>query len=181
MAVKTFAVGELVTASDANTYLANAGLDYVKSQTIGTGVSSVTVSNAFSSTWDNYLIQITGGVGSTGVEISLRLGSSTTNYKWAIVYSTYTTSTALAIAQAAGTSFQYVGRSTTSTLTMSCELRGPNLAKPTYLTSNYVAEDATGTSNGIHTDNTQHTAFTILPQLGTLTGGTITVYGFRKA
>ena len=181
MAVKTFAVGELVTASDANTYLANAGLVYVKSQTIGTGVSSVTVSNAFSADYDAYKITITGGVGSTSVELSMRLGSATTNYRTSIIYTTYISATPQAIVNNANTNFQYIGRCTSSTLTFMCDIRQPFQSLPTFVTSNYVAEDASGVSNGIQYDNTSFTAFTIFPQLGTLTGGTITVYGYRKA
>lgn len=53
MAIKTFTTGEVLTASDTNTYLANSGLVFVKSQTIGSAVTSVTVSDAFSATYDN--------------------------------------------------------------------------------------------------------------------------------
>ena len=41
------------------------GLDLVKTQTIGSAVSTVTVSDVFSATYDNYLITINGGSGST--------------------------------------------------------------------------------------------------------------------
>jgi hypothetical protein len=58
MAIKTFTTGEVLTASDTNTYLANAGLVYVKSQTIGTGVSSVIVSDCFTTDYDNYKIVV---------------------------------------------------------------------------------------------------------------------------
>lgn len=181
MAVKTFTTGNVLTASDTNTYLANSGLVYITSATIGSGVSNATVSGAFSSTYDDYLITIEGGVGSSNVEINCRLGSATTNYKWSILYSTYLASSALAIANNASSYFQYVGRSTTSTLTATFQLRQPNLAKPTYCSCNYVAEDAAGVFNGILNDTTQYTAFTVAPTIGTLTGGTITVYGYRKA
>ena len=147
--------------------------------TINSAVSSVTVSGAFSSLFDAYRIIVSGGSASTSVEISIRLGSVSTNYKWGIVYSTYVSAAALAIVNNSAASFQYVGRATSSTLTMDCTLRQPNLAKPTFMTTNYVAEDAQGTSNGIQTDLTAFSDFTIFPQLGTLTGGTIRVYGFR--
>ena len=58
MAVKTFTTGEVLTASDTNTYLNNGGLVYISGTTVGTGVSSVTVSSAFSSTYDNYRVII---------------------------------------------------------------------------------------------------------------------------
>jgi hypothetical protein len=46
-----WASGEVLTAADLNAY---AGLILVKTQTIGTAVSSVTVTGAFSSTFQNY-------------------------------------------------------------------------------------------------------------------------------
>ena len=50
-----------------------SGLTLVKAQTIGTTVSSVTVTDAFSATFDNYKIIISDGVGSTnsGIKGSL--------------------------------------------------------------------------------------------------------------
>jgi hypothetical protein len=44
---------------------ASSGLTLVKSQVIGTTVSTVTVTNAFSATYNTYKIVINGGVGST--------------------------------------------------------------------------------------------------------------------
>jgi hypothetical protein len=74
MAIKTFTTGEVLTAADTNTYLANSGLVYVASTTVGTGVSSVTVSSAFNSTYDNYKIIYSGGVGSVTTTISMSKG-----------------------------------------------------------------------------------------------------------
>lgn len=193
MGYPNFNSGDILTATDMNavglwrvntcTVTSVGGTAATASNgviTIGTSNTSITVNNAFSSLYDNYLIQLNGGVCSTNVEISLRMGTAATNYNWGLVYTTYATATALAIRASGGSSWQYVGRGTTSTLTMSCEVRGPNLAKPTYFSAPYVAEDATGSIGGIHTDTTQHTSFTIFPQLGNLTGGTIRVYGYNK-
>lgn len=188
-----FTVGQVLTAAQMNavglwrvttcTVSSAGGTAATASNgviTVGSGNTSVTVNNAFSADFDNYLIQYNGGVCSTGVELSVRLGASVTNYRWSIIYTTYTTATPLAIVANAGSSFQYIGRATTTTNTLACEIRAPYLAKPTYLTSNYVADDASGVCNGIHTDSTQHTSFTIFPQLGNITGGEIRVYGYNK-
>ena len=59
MTYPTFTNGQVLPASDLNAI----GLWLVKSQTVGTGVSSVTVSNAFSADFDNYRIIYSGGVG----------------------------------------------------------------------------------------------------------------------
>lgn len=57
MAIKTFTTGEVLTASDTNTYLANAGLVYVTEATF-TSTPTVTVSNCFTSTYANYRILV---------------------------------------------------------------------------------------------------------------------------
>ena len=55
----------------------NSALVLISSTTIGTTVSSVTVSSAFSSTYDAYKIVLTGGVGSASDSaIALKLGST---------------------------------------------------------------------------------------------------------
>ena len=113
MSVKTFG-SEVLTSGDVNTYLANSGLVYVTSVNVGSGVSSVTVSSAFNSSYDNYVVQYTGGTGSANVELAVRLGSAVTNYKWNLMYNTYVSSTVLGIVSSAGTGWQYGGRSNTT-------------------------------------------------------------------
>ena len=61
MAVKTFTTGEVLTAADTNTYLANSGLQYVSSGTF-TNAASFDVTG-FSSTFDQY--QLTMQIGAT--------------------------------------------------------------------------------------------------------------------
>jgi hypothetical protein len=56
------------------------GLVLISTTTIGTTVASVTVSGAFSATYDNYKIIVSGGVGSTNITLRLKLGSTTTGY-----------------------------------------------------------------------------------------------------
>ena len=60
MAIQTFTAGQILTAADTNTYLANSGLVYVTSVAItGTPVTFVDVTSCFSSTYDNYRILYT--------------------------------------------------------------------------------------------------------------------------
>jgi hypothetical protein len=58
MAIKTFTTGEVLTASDTNTYLANAGLVYVSSGSF-TGATSFEITG-FSSTYQYYRVLLTG-------------------------------------------------------------------------------------------------------------------------
>jgi hypothetical protein len=45
--------------------------------------------------------------------------------------------------------------------------------------ASYAAATVAGSSIGLHQVATSYSAFTITPTSGTLTGGTITVYGYR--
>ena len=66
------------------------GLRLIKKQTIGTGVSSVTVTGAFSATYDNYKIIVTGGSNSVGTSnVLTTLGGSTTGYYYNLIYSVF--------------------------------------------------------------------------------------------
>ena len=77
MAIKTFTTGEVLTAADTNTYLANSGLVFVASTTFSAS-SGVEMSNCFTSTYDNYEVQITyyGSVG-TNTQFQLMTGTNT--------------------------------------------------------------------------------------------------------
>lgn len=76
MAIKTFTTGEVLTAADTNTFLANAGLVYVTSVTFGAG-TTIQFTNAFTSTYRNYrcYLDVTA---STGTNFYIRLLNGTT-------------------------------------------------------------------------------------------------------
>lgn len=173
----TFVSGQPLTAAQMNTI----GAHLVKVQTVGSGVSSVTVSGAFSADYDNYRVIYSGGVGSTGINLRLQLGSAAANYYGSIIYTTYSSATVTALVTNAGTSCQYVGGADTSFAHLSCDIFGPYLTKPTLVHCQYQDATAFGTSNYRLADTTSYTAFTITPNLGTLTGGTIRVYGYRNS
>jgi hypothetical protein len=182
MAIKTFTTGEVLTASDTNTYLANSGMVYVTSATIGTGVSTVTVSGAFSATYDQYHIIINGGTASTSDFIAMTLGATTTGY--------YEGRPGIAIPGGAyagnitnnGGNF-FVGQFTTTGKSMSTVLANPFLATETrhYSQGFSTSTSSCAYSSGVLNNTTSYTAFTLAANAGTWTGGTVTVYGFRKA
>jgi hypothetical protein len=183
MAIKTFTTGEVLTASDTNTYLANSGLVYVKSQTVGTGVSSVTVTSAFSTDYDNYLVQLSGGVSSGDANLRLTLGSTATGYYASGIYVGYTAATVFGTNTNNGT-FIDIGYGSTNALSGRGEIESPFLTKRTVFRTNPVSTSTSypmGVFGGYLNDATSYTAFTITASSGTMTGGTITVYGYRKA
>jgi len=180
MTFPSFSNGEVLNSSDMNA----VGLWLVKTQTIGTAVSSVTVSGAFSSTYDNYLVTVTGGVGSTVAVMRVQLGATATGYFQSGFNVAYTGITSV-ITTNNGTTFESTGVVTTDSIMMSFHLWGPNLAKRTYIESTYIFGAVGGFGDsmkvmGYVNNTTQYTAFTISPSSGTLTGGTIRVYGYRN-
>ena len=183
MAVKTFSVGEVLTASDTNTYLNNGGLVYIKSQTIGSAVSSVTVTNAFSSTYQSYKIVITDGSSSVTENVQLKLGASTTGYYDIVMYaSTAATTTPASQGTSNGAIFARIGSVSSTGMQVNIDINNPFLAKYTSFGGTYAYEGTPsfiGYASGIHRVATSYTDFTIQPGSGTLTGGTITVYGYR--
>lgn len=184
MAVKTWASGEVLTASDLNTYAGNPGLVYVTQQTIGNAVSSVTVSNCFSATYDNYRIIVEGGVASTNVWLRLQLGSITTNYYGAFTGTNYTTTTYAGQNDNNGALFNYIGFGAANALTAIIDITSPFKSLRKFVSASNVflsASNAYGTYTGELANATSASGFTLSPNTGTITGGTIRVYGYRQA
>ena len=182
MAIKTFTTGEVLTAADTNTYLANSGLVFVKQQTVGSGVSSVTVSDAFNSTYENYEVIYTGGVQSTTQSLNLRLGVSAGNYFNVLMYASWAGGSVSTVGNQNANDWTFMGYGNTSTCWLKVSLFQPFLTKNTFLSSPHAQFSANvgGYNAGFLNDTTSHTALTISPASGTMTGGTITVYGYRK-
>jgi len=180
MAIKTFTTGEVLTAADTNEYLGNAGLVFVKSQTVGTAVASVTVSSAFNATYDNYRIVYTGGTGSGS--ISMTIGGTSTNYNNSMIYgNTFAVPTPAGIGASAGAAWTFVGWCDANICHFGMDLFSPNLAKyTTFGNCSYTGSTNAGNNSGMHGTATAYTSFTLIPA-STFTGGTITVYGYRKA
>jgi hypothetical protein len=171
----TFSSGAVLTAAQMN----SVGLWLVKTQTIGSAVSSVSVTGAFSADYDNYLITVSGGVGSTGTFFKMTLGASVTGYYQArngIVYSTGGRSDGTDNNAAAWTA---VGSVSTNGLSMYLSINNPFLAKYTQQSANYFTATQATIQAGEHQVATSYSSFTIAPFSGTVTGGTIAVYGYK--
>ncbi len=161
-----------------------SGLTLVSATTIGTAVSSVTVSNAFSSTYDNYKIIVSGGVASTTNYLDLTLGATATGYYRAVLYNQYSSSTPAGSAQQNATSWSFAIQGETDSLHGVVDLFSPNLAKNTHYQNFTSASTTTGyvlQGGGYLANTTQYTAFTLTVNTGTITGGTIRVYGYQNS
>jgi hypothetical protein len=157
------------------------GLRLVKKQTIGTGVSSVTVTGAFSATYDNYKIIVSGGVGSAATGLGLKLGATTTGYYMGLLAVTYSNAGNDFASVNNGASFSFAGRASTDSLWANLELNAPFLSKNTFISApvqNAATGGSAGATAGYLNNTTSYTDFTFTPATGTLTGGTIYVYGY---
>ncbi len=154
--------------------------------TIGNAVSSVTVSGAFSSLYDAYKIVISGGTGSVAMDLQLSLTGSSTGYYSGLMYVAYGsigTVNAQGVGSGNAASWIYAGNGGTSTLGMNVDLNGPYLAKVTGMSGGDVVVNTSGSvafTSGFHNVATSYTGFTVTASTGTMTGGTIRVYGYRN-
>jgi hypothetical protein len=159
-----------------------SGLELVKTQTVGSAVGSVTVSDAFSSTYDNYKITM-NSIGSTTHSIALSLGASVTGYYGVLLYADSTVGTSLIATRNNAAQMNWVGGCAGNgfSSTASFELLNPFSSVYTKVVN---GEYQDGTSYGImqgeHRVASSYTSFTLTPNTGTITGGTIAVYGYRK-
>ena len=186
MAIKTFTAGSVLTASDTNTYLANAGLVYVTSVAVGSGVTSVNVPNAFSATYDAYKVIWTGGTISSLALIYCYMGAASGTAYYGARTSANVSGSFVGGGDNNTAYWQFMTAGNTNTAFMEFDLFNPYLATVTSVRSIYSepngASSAYGMYGGYLNNTTSYTSFTIDPQgTTTMTGGTITVYGYRKA
>lgn len=176
-----YSSGDVLTAADLN---ASSGLVLVKTQTIGSGVSSVTVTDAFSSTFDNYKILVNGTLNSSPAAIGIRFGGVTSGYEWSNVQITYGGSVSGSGSNSDSEIDQLGICTSTEELAMSLEVFAPYLSTNTQVVGSGLdprpSQGALRYTAGFYSSNTSFTSFTLLPSGGTMTGGTIRVYGYNN-
>jgi hypothetical protein len=167
---------------------ATAGaLVFITSVTVGSGVSTVTVSNAFSATYDNYLILVNGvDASAQSARARIQIGAATTAYFGSAPYwGSGGTNGDNKSVNATSLDIGYWGTNADSSISMT--VYGPNLAVHTNVSGFMSGSDVVTTETvhsafgGVLEDTTQHTSITFLPSTGTLTGGTIRVYGYANS
>jgi hypothetical protein len=189
MAIKTFTAGEILTAADTNTYLANSGLVYITTTTATSG-TTLNISNCFSSTYSNYRIVVAPYLPTSGSGIDLQLGTGSalaSGYYWAGAYvSAYTASpTVTGYGSANGSAYatQIVGDGS-NVGGGSIEIYGPNLSATTSILVQSMDGRTGGNPRlaitGFQNSTTQFTSLH-LTSGATISNLTVTVYGYRKA
>lgn len=204
MAIKTFVSGEVLTASDTNTYLANSGLVAVAPSSVTNGsiisgtasatanatVSTIVLKDVFSSTYDSYRIVIsnlTMSSTASGTIIYAKMHDGTnpasTNYNWAFIRLDIAAGVSAVSSGALQTDGVIVGRGTGDKFGTTFDVVNPNLATHTifpFLSGVNVSTGYIYTGAGMHQTSTAYTSIQFAPSTGTITGGVFTVYGYRK-
>jgi hypothetical protein len=190
MAIKTFTTGEVLTASDTNTFLANSGLVFVTSGALATATTDFV--GCFTSTYSNYRITMQGVGLSANDDIFFRLLSNTTpatgaDYNWAMrgLTSAGGASDVNAAAQTLGyTGFRVDGVSNASIGAVVMDVFAPQLGQRTFWT---VAATAFSTNfigrNGmnVHNNTSVYDGIRFMTNTATTMQGTVTIYGYRKS
>lgn len=165
------------------------GLVHIATETFS-AVSSVSIDNVFSSTYDNYRIvarHVTNNSGMQTMNIRLRSGGvdETSNlYYMARIYWLNSSTSAAAVAGWPDTKFSTFTLSGNKTSHTSADIFSPNKAE--FTAFSIVTGAQGGTTNqfsvaqGQHEVNTQADGFTITTSTGSVTGS-LSVYGYRNS
>lgn len=174
-------IASLGTAIDTTVAGLGSGFTLVKSQTVGSAVSSVVVTDAFNSSYDNYRIVFSGGTASNSpaTDVFMKFGSTTTGYGHMLFYYGYAGGSGY-LANANDSSFPYFMVATSNGYASVIDVLTPYAAKNTFV-SHIGGTNGTGRYGGGYINNTtSYTEFTLTPAAGTLTGGTVKVYGYQN-
>lgn len=191
MAIKTFTTGEVLTAADTNTYLANSGLVFVKSQALSSASNNIT--SAFNATYDNYLVVISGLNNSTtttrSITMKMLLGTTATTDSLYTSNSVlqYAASTLSGSGVLGSTSFDMtaISNNANGAGNMTIEFFNPAQSVPTFINhksfvfQSNIVNWIYRTGGGVHNSSSSYDGFQINGVTDNLSG-TVTVYGYRK-
>jgi hypothetical protein len=195
MTYPSFSAGDILGAADMNavglwrvtgcTVTSVGGTAATASNgviTIGTGNTSVTVSNAFSSDYQSYRIfienQDTNNTASHDIQLSGNTGSNYFHNGW---FQSWGVATSTIYGPAAFTTFIVSANVATGTgTTIVMDITNPNIARRKYGVVHSQAGNGSFMANIYNTATTVSTGFILGKSGNTMTGGTIRVYGYRN-
>ena len=183
MAIKTFTTGEVLTASDTNTYLANAGLVYITATTV-TAQTTVVIDNCFTSTYAHYFItyNFTTSIAGQYTALRLRAGGTPKDVNYDRV-GFFTTTGGASGADGFGTAQteHYLAGQSTTMLVGSVYVYNPKVSGRTGF-SGTASYPGLYQSNGSQTETYSADGFQIFAAGNAATyTGTVRVYGLRQA
>lgn len=171
-----------VMLTDADT---PPGLELVKTQTIGSGVSSVTINDAFPSGYDCFEVLSSGTTATNTDNIAVQLTTggtaAATSYYGSMPYALWTGGSIL-LHSVDNQNSWLAASATDSSFGMALNMRfiNPNQARATYFTSIHI-RNIGGNFTGAHSTATSYDGFKLTISTGTISGGTIRVYGYRNS
>jgi hypothetical protein len=166
----------------------SAGALTLISSTTFSGSSAHNVNDVFSTTYQNYLVQLTmDSPSATGYQqMRLRVGgadNTTSNYFWSGLYNASNATSVSGEGGGAQSSFTYAYVESTGTAQMTFNIANPFETKATTYTN--TSGRTTGSINllyyntGVFNTTTSFTGFTLFPASGTITGK-VRVYGYSN-
>ena len=176
-----YSSGDVLTAADLNQ---SSGLVFIKRQSMASGSTSTTVTNAFSSDFRNYRIIITRGTCTSDGSIEMRLGSATTNYYSNLTYVAYGGTSWGFLSDVNGSKFSYVGSHRTTGTNVAINIYNPFVSGArTIYDGVYVGAkttSVTGITGGFHNVAQSHSDVTFIVSAGSVNNASdIRIYGFN--
>jgi len=160
------------------------------SATANSAVSSIVLNGVFSSTYESYRIVISNLTTSnttSGMNLYAKMHDGTnpasTNYNWAFARIDIAASTVAGSSVALGTLGVIVGLGTGDKFGTAFDVVNPQIATHTIFPQISGVNVSTGymyQGAGMHQNSTAYTGIQFAPSTGTITGGTFTVFGYRK-
>jgi hypothetical protein len=176
MTFPSFSVGETLRSADMNA----VGLWLVKTVTVGAGVSTVPVNDAFSGDFTNYRIVWSNINSNTGANLLFQFSNITgSSYLTGGSFTTFGSATLTGLGPAAATTW-IVGSAGTTGSFGSIDLYAPQKATTKSFVGAGTSAGSQYSFNGFCTSTTQAVSFVLSSTGGvSFTGGTVRVYGYR--
>ena len=175
--------GQVLTSAYVNNNI-NSGLVYISATTLT--ASGQNISNAFSSTYNNYHVVVSEVITSaTNAGLFFRLGASTTrtDYKYAglnILPTTGVSSSDFS-ASSTGAFVSYTKGTGANNVSVSFDLLGASTATVKSYGNFWANGQYNGFISGTDVSLTAQTDINFYVGSGTLTGGVVRIYGYRQA
>jgi hypothetical protein len=174
MATKQFSTGEVLTASDTNTYLANSGLVFVAGASFS-AVTEILIDSKFTSTYRNYrlILDCQSSAGGNVFSWQLRSGSSTistSTYQYQFLSVDGTTVSA---SRTTGASSVRIGANDASAYhALTADIFCPQVAEPTRIINVFNRNSGNSTESiwGANTNSTSYDGMRISVASGNMTG-----------
>jgi hypothetical protein len=160
------------------------GLVLISSTTVGSAVASVTISNCFSATFANYRVTYDNGSCSVSDDFINFKGSGVTGTPIVFTGTFQRNNGTSGVFNTLGGSVFTIGLTALNALTVQADLFNPFASLRTTFVARSTGQTVTDkfintNSAGVDTQTNSSTGFVLSPASGTLTGGTIKVYGYK--